>query len=296
MMRNAIPLAAALSLAGIPLAAQNRTPTLLERTGQFAAEPISESSGVAVSRQHAGVLWTHNDSGHGPHLYAVDITGQILATFEVAGAESVDWEDIAVGQCPRAPHRDCLYIGDIGDNRGVRERVVIYVIPEPDPAAGSPDSMTPTARAGALAIRYTTGPDDAEALIVTPEGDAVIVTKGRSGRVLRFVLSREAFFEDSVTIAPRDILPIRPMAVLGRLVTGASVSPSGRRVVVRTYTELYFYRREPGEIWRQDGRACWLGPAEPQGEAVDFLDEETVVLTSEAGMGGTGPIHRVRCN
>jgi hypothetical protein len=300
MMRSWLMLLCAALASGVPApapaAAQARTPSLIERTGTFAPEPINESSGVAVSRSHEGVLWTHNDAGHGPYLYAVDPAGTLLATFEVAGARSVDWEDIALGPCPRAPHRDCLYIGDIGDNLERRDHVVIYVVREPNPAAGSPDTVSPTGRAGALRVRYADGAHDAEALVVTPDGTAVIVTKGRNGHVLRYVIPREAFFGGSVTVAAKDTLAIRPAVIVGRLVTGAAISPSGRRVVVRTYTELYFYRRDPGEVWRREGRPCWVGLMEPQGEAVDFLDEQTVVLTSEAALGLPGPIHRVRCN
>jgi hypothetical protein len=35
-------------------------------------EDVHESSGVAVSRQHAGTFWTHNDSGE-PYIYIADI-------------------------------------------------------------------------------------------------------------------------------------------------------------------------------------------------------------------------------
>ena len=33
---------------------------------------ITESSGLAASRLHPGIYWTHNDSDDGPYLYAVD--------------------------------------------------------------------------------------------------------------------------------------------------------------------------------------------------------------------------------
>ena len=33
---------------------------------------ITESSGLAASKLHPGVYWTHNDSGDGPYVYAID--------------------------------------------------------------------------------------------------------------------------------------------------------------------------------------------------------------------------------
>src|SRR5690606_12163822 len=38
---------------------------------------LSETSGVAVSRGQAGILWTHTDSGTEPVLFALDAGGNI---------------------------------------------------------------------------------------------------------------------------------------------------------------------------------------------------------------------------
>src|SRR5215213_1725953 len=60
---------------------------------------LHESSGLAVSHRQAGVLWTHNDSGDGAELFAVDVSGRALGTSRITGAENEDWEDVAVGPC-----------------------------------------------------------------------------------------------------------------------------------------------------------------------------------------------------
>ncbi|KPK07051.1 MAG: hypothetical protein AMS20_03460, partial [Gemmatimonas sp. SG8_28] len=74
-----------------------------------------------------------------------------------------------------------------------------------------------------------------------------------------------------------------------------AVSTDGSTLAVRTYTELYFFdlTDQPGTP-RRIG-SCWLGLKEPQGEAVDFLDDSTLVFTSEAARGRRGGISRVRC-
>ena len=69
-----------------------------ELTGRLPAV-LAESSGIVVSRAQRGVYWTHNDSGDGANLYAIDIAGKLLATFKVAGAEARDWEDMSSGPC-----------------------------------------------------------------------------------------------------------------------------------------------------------------------------------------------------
>jgi hypothetical protein len=42
-------------------------------------------------------------------------------------------------------------------------------------------------------------------------------------------------------------------------------------------------------------RPCFLGEIEPQGEAMDYLDEKTLILGSETSQGRQGVLHRVQC-
>jgi hypothetical protein len=70
-------------------------------------------------------------------------------------------------------------------------------------------------------------------------------------------------------------------------------------LAVRTYNEVFFFRAEPdgqkGRRWRDLGRPCSLGDAEPQGEAIDYVDKDTLLLTSERSRGRPGQIHRLQC-
>jgi len=268
---------------------QNAAPLSFEALAVFATRRLRESSGVAVSRSHPGILWTHNDSGDGPYVYAINLEGEDLGRFTVGGARAGDWEDIALGPCPSAAG-SCLYIADTGDNGERRKTVALYVVPEPDPAR--PGSTAPAHR---IAITYRDGPADVEGLAVTPGGTVLLVSKGRSGPVLLFRIPADSVAADSLSLAPSATLPIVPQRRLGRLVTGAAVSPDGRTLAVRTYTEVYFLGidREGHSVHIRT--SCWLGLREPQGEAVDFLDDSTLVLTSEAALGRAGGVARLRC-
>src|SRR5207253_735177 len=103
-------------------------------------EPIRESSGLSESRTHPGVYWTHNDSGHGPDVFALNSSGVQLGKVRVTGAQNRDWEDIASGPCP-AGGGTCLYLADTGNNASSegekgkghgRQEVTLVVVPEPD--------------------------------------------------------------------------------------------------------------------------------------------------------------------
>ncbi len=263
---------------------------------------LLESSGVAVSRTHPGVLWTHNDAGHDPVVFAMNLSGQILGAFSVQGADSRDWEDISLGRCPDvwSSESDCLYIGDIGDNQRRRSVYTIYIIPEPNPTSAEPAATITVAEVRRVDFVYPDERHDAEAMAVSPEGNVTIVTKGRNGRTQVFVIHRalveQAIRQDrAVTPESQGTLPIDPVPPIGKVVTGAAFSPSGRILAVRTYTEIYLYTVGEDSKLLPPAVPCFVGIIEPGGEAVDFLDEETLVLTSEWSRGQQGTIYRVRC-
>ena len=282
-----------------------RVPRMLRQVGALPRE-LTESSGIAVSRTQAGVLWSHNDSGGGPVLYALDLSGRLLARFTVARARNHDWEAMSAGPCPGRSAVDgevdraasCLYLADIGDNEAVRRDLTVYIVEEPEVGkAGEVISSR------AFRFRYPDGADDSEAFAVGPDGDVIVVTKGRRGTIGFFRIAADAVAAalESGTLltaeaAGRVNLRRGPVP---RMVTGAAMSPDGRALAVRTYHEVFFYDPLPGGSermrWQQAGLPCLLGDAEPQGEAIDYLDRETLILTSEGRLGRGGALHQLRC-
>jgi hypothetical protein len=268
-------------------------PTFYRVTGVFEESRLIESSGVAVSRSHPGILWTHNDGGDRPTLYVTNLLGDDLGHFRIAGADAQDWEDIALGPCPHT-ERTCIYIADTGDNLHRRRDVAIYIVEEPSVLPERGKRADDELQAARLEVRYSDGPHDVEALAVAPDGSIFLITKGQRGRIKLLRVPTGTARDTSVTVSEEGFFDIVPQRALGRFVTGAAISPSGQRLVVRTYTEINLYRREPDGIVR-DGNPCWLGLRERQGEAIDFWDEDLLVLTSEAGLNRRGSVAIVRC-
>jgi hypothetical protein len=302
-MRGAALAALLLAPALMPsLAAQTRwqyeQPAGTPRTIPFANRLLTESSGVAVSRAQPGVLWTLNDSGNDPLLFATDTLGRDRGTFRVTGARNEDWEALRLARCGA---RMCIYIGDIGDNAERRHDVVIYRVPEPEVAhAGARSRATPsprpTARATALRVRYSDGPHDAESLIVTPGGDLLLLTK--SGRAIRlYRVPASAWGAGRTVIADSlGVVPIVPEAASLRLVTDAALAPDGRRVAVRTYREIFFLRLRGSHLEADNPpRACDTFGIQLQGEGVDWLDPHNLVLTSETAFIQRGSVAVISC-
>ena len=147
--------------------------------GTTPKDALPEVSGIVQSHQPF-TLWMINDSGDEPLVYAVDTRKGLLSKHRLAGAENIDWEDIAIA--PSNAEYDSLgersndlYIADIGDNNAKRKSIVIYRIPEPKVFASSTIAESSVEK---FELSYPDGPRDAEAMLVDPlTGEVVIVTK-----------------------------------------------------------------------------------------------------------------------
>ena len=112
---------------------------------RMAVPELNEASGLVLSRQMPGVMWTHNDDdpnksdAENNRIYAVNATGDLLATVQfnlspgdqtVPGSRFVELEDISFGPGPNGDP-DYLYLADTGDNNPTREYASIFRFPEP---------------------------------------------------------------------------------------------------------------------------------------------------------------------
>jgi len=259
---------------------------------------ITESSGVVASRRAGGrLLWTHNDSGDGPFVYAVGLNGEKRGTFRLRGVDTVtDCEDIAIGPGPQAgvPY---LYLGDIGDNNSVRSAVshvcAVYRVPEPAVANSARTSTQAhpvmTARAEAFRYVYPDGPHDAETLLVHP----------KTGRI--YVVAKNPNGHDGVYVFPasldaRKIVTLKKLATVvisgepnlyPNLVTGGDIAPDGGHVLLRTYWYAYEFAVPAGRAgfdgaWRARPRRI-LVPLQAQGEGIGYAypQGDAFYLTSE---------------
>ncbi|MEF9427584.1 MAG: hypothetical protein L0956_10650 [Candidatus Mariimomonas ferrooxydans] len=90
---------------------------------------LLENSGLIY---YNGRLWTINDSGGEPVLFAFDIqTGKVLQSVEVQNGINRDWESLAQDE-------QYIYICDVGNNYGRREVLYIYKLSKDSiPVSGS---------------------------------------------------------------------------------------------------------------------------------------------------------------
>lgn len=110
--RLGLPLAVlALSISGwaAPAATKVAPPSV---AGTLEAPPNDEASGLAASRRTPGLLWTHDDSGGQPEIYAVETGGRLRGVLRLEGIKAEDWEDLASAEFDG---KAWLIVADTGD-------------------------------------------------------------------------------------------------------------------------------------------------------------------------------------
>ena len=251
---------------------------LLERAPSALAG-IPEASGAAVSRKTPGVLWSHGDSATiTPYLFAFDARGTARGRVRLEGTRVTDWEDVAVGPCGGS---SCVYVADIGDNRAARASISIHRFVEPsprDPVAPLLDSFHAT---------YPDGPHDAEAFFVTQAGEMFVVTKGETGSIALYGFGPSP--RAAATTLLRQVAVIQSGTVSrNRRITGASASPDGKWVALRTRDAILVHesarlvRGDLASVRSYDVTAL----REPQGEGIALGPGGAVFLTGEGGGKG----------
>jgi len=191
---------------------------------------ITESSGVAASRRHPGVFWTHNDGGGAKRqvLFAMTRDGKGIAAYPVTDVTIQDWEDIAIDD------QGHLFIGDIGNNDERRRELAVYQVDEPEPKAGRGGALHPTA---SWQLRFPGEPFDCESLFVWDTQGYVVskVFNDKPAQIFRFPLKGAS---GPIT------LELVATTKIESPVTGADISSDGRLLALVAKSGAFVYRIE----------------------------------------------------
>jgi hypothetical protein len=245
----------------VPASAQERSGAVV--AARLADPRIIESSGLALSRRHPGVVWTHNDSGDQARLFAVGSDGRTRAVLTLAGVGARDWEAVAAGRDDRG--RPALFAGDIGDNNGVWPEVAVYRVTEP---AVLRDATVPAVR---YRLRYADGPRDAEALLIDPRSNRLYVaTKAQIGGGL---------YQAPSHLDPTGINVLHHIARVPPVVTDGAFLPSGRGFVLRDYQRAHVYTGPGRRVGSFDL------PLQFQGESLTVSADGRSLLVGSEGPG-----------
>nr|WP_285646385.1 hypothetical protein [Lentzea sp. NBRC 102530] len=217
-----------------------------------------------------------SDSDNG--TLRIQVTGRdcVVKRTITAPVDPFDVEDLAM-----TPD-GTLWASDTGDNGKSRPTVALH-------------KVSPSGAVERYRLTYPDGKHDAEALIVDKSGTPYIVTKEPLGSALVYrptgplrtdvpvPMEQVARVSLSTTDTPGGPLE---GTLDSRLVTGAAQTADGSVIALRTYTDAYLYPVPDGDIVKAlagDPVRVPL-PDEPQGEAVAF-DPDGTLLSASEGVG-----------
>ena len=271
--------ARAVRRAGVVASASARCEVWAAPTAQGVVDDpsLTELSGLAASARHPGILWTHNDNGHKPRIYAIDGSGKRRASYKPKTVPNDDWEDIALGPCSREPilaGTPCLYLADTGDNDLNRTVCHVLRMPEPTPpAVAGEDNLGIDAKAvEVFAFTWPEGPEDCEAIAVLPDTRVLLFSKRNDGqsKVLRLTLLPDAKVEIE-SLGTLDLRDSQQRGGHSLRVTAADLAPDGRWLLLRTYGRVLLYDL---------GRAL-AGPATEARSAIQGAVAQRLVSAAE---------------
>ena len=262
--------------------------------------PITEDSGLAVSRRYPDRLYHVNDSGDTGRFFITDLAGGHPQRIEIAGFTPSDTEDIALGPCGAT---DCLFIADIGNNSGKRRTLDFVAIEEKENFGFTAE---PKYR---VRIRYPGPSLNAESFAVHPNGDVFIITKGGIPELYRLKKDQWMNAGNKAQVLERlaviDFQQLGGAAALidGRRPTGMDIAPDGKSFLVLTYRnvfEMFFDLSQPlpdPNTWKAGTNFRRIDvEVLQQQEAIAYMpDGKSFIYDTEKGSKGHASIMRSDC-
>lgn len=232
--------------------------------GVLDSKKIDEASGIAASRTHPGMLWTHNDSGDKPRIFLIDSLGRHRVTVLLKGVLNRDWEDIAVGTGPEKD-KTYVYVAEIGDNLAKYEYKYIYRFQEPELI--TQDTAVEIDQIDSIKFKLPDGIRDCEALMIDPATKDLYIFSKRESAVNLYRLA----YPQSTTeiIIAEKVLEALPFT----LIVAADWSADGKEILIKNYEQVYYWQRNNNEpITELLKTQPILLPyhQEPQGESIAF--------------------------
>jgi len=240
---------------------------------------INESSGLAASAIHDGVLWTLNDSGNSPAIFPITLDAMLIksrasAGISIEGAENFDWESMT------SDHKGTLYIADSGHNIDFARTPIIYQINEPIDL----DAIDSVPIVRKIPYHYedqsgffmSRNEFDVEAMFYSDQ-TLNLITKGWGDSISKWYRIQESKKFDS---AARLMTRINFGTAL---ITGAEVDRSGLRLAVLAKRSIWLFTREAlGGDWFA-GKITYLRTRDiGVTEAISFYGNR-LYISNEAG-------------
>merc|ERR1711973_237971 len=208
-------------------------------SGQMDDKDVEEASGLAYSRNQAGILYTIVDKGGPAIVFALNEAGDKVADLNLDGIENTDFEDIATTVIDG---ESFILVSDTGNNDHDRDPLNIFKFKEPETAE---DMTVPQDSIEQFEVIYEGFSYDCEALAVDEStGDWYMFTKDRENSI------SEVFrypFPQSVDNNPFTLEHVATLPLFW--ITGADISPDGNTLALTNKQEAFSFTKPEGMSW-----------------------------------------------
>ena len=232
---------------------------------------IPEISGVADSRSFPGHFWCEEDSGNPPVVHLVSRDGTVVRSVFLKGITNRDWEDIGL-------YNGKIFIAETGDNDEKRDEYAFYTFAEPSESSDTVDNVQ------SIRFKYPDDSHDAEAFLVDAQSKDIFVITKRDSKSRLYKIAFP-YKTDQLNVAEF----VGALPYTG--VVSAAISPDGKEILVKTYTNIFYYSRTAGESIGTSLQKSYKNlpyKMEPKGEAVSFaLDGSGFFTVSEKGFASS---------
>lgn len=247
---------------------------------------LKENSGLAYFG--GNLVWAIEDSGGKDDIYALNLKGDIVKSFDVKNVKNEDWEDLATDLDGN------LYIGDFGNNQNYRKDLVIYKLPNPEKEKG--DKI----EAEKIEFEYpeqTAFPPkksdlnfDAEAFFHW--GNSLyIITKNRTrpydGRAFVYKVPDEPGSYKASLIGKFTTCDDPGSCSI----TSATISPNGKKIVLLSYGLLWVITDFTFDDFSKGNSEMIDLGLRTQLEAVCFKNDSTLLLSDEKSHAQGGNLY-----
>jgi hypothetical protein len=235
----------------------------LQKVGEMTKVP--ESSGLARANT-AGTFYTFADAGNEPILYKVDMTGRLLERSQLPFA-NVDWESIAQDD------KGTLFIADAGNNNSSRRDLAVYRL--------NPGTSETTKIKFAYSDQKAFPPGKKE------RNFDCEASLWHAGKLYLFTKDRAQHTTSKVYTMPdqpgqQTARLLTSLSIPGE-VTDANLSPNGKRLALMAREELFILDGEDlaSALKATPKRYALKGAGQTEG--VVFLDDQTLMISTEEG-------------
>jgi WD40 repeat protein len=238
---------------------------------------LKEVSGITYFPKN-NLIYTLEDSGNKNAIYALNSDGKLAKTITITNATNVDWEDITKDK------NDNIYIGDFGNNDNERKDLCIYKVAKNEL---DKDMAVAEYKVSFSYPEQTEFPPKKKEMFYDVEGFFehgnyfYLFTKNRSknfdGTVFIYKILNAAGTQKATRIGEFKTCDNYNHCVL----TSATISPDGKKVVVLSHDKIVLFKDFKGDLFHKGTQTEIKLDHFSQKEAIVFKDNSTLLIADE---------------